>query len=243
MQFEDRDDRELRNERPKEASRNLPMAVLLVLVGIICALLYIGWKYMSDDTSASEDFITAPADSVANAIKNQSSEEQTTEATETKSNVDLPPIDIPKVGDKKDEVTSTEKVATETKNTEKVKEEKTKEEKPKEAPKVAIPTGGEVYTHIVGEGETFFGIANRYNIKKETLKAMNPGVDESGIKVGVTKLKIRIKAIHTVGPGDIIRVVSKKYDVSQALIMQANKKTKNVAQRGENLIIPFAEKQ
>ncbi|WP_435354545.1 LysM peptidoglycan-binding domain-containing protein [Emticicia sp. SJ17W-69] len=246
MQFEDRDDRELRNERPKEASRNLPMAVLLVLVGIICALLYIGWKYMSDDTSASENFVSAPADSVANAIKNQSSEEPTTEsteATETKSNADLPPIDIPKVGDKKDEIASTDKLATETKNTEKIKEEKNKEEKPKEVTKVAIPTGGEIYTHIVGEGETFFGIANRYNIKKETLKAMNPGVDESGIKVGVTKLKIRIKAIHTVGPGDIIRVVSKKYDVSQALIMQANKKTKNVAQRGEKLIIPFAEKQ
>lgn len=242
MQFEDRDDRELRNERPKEASRNLPMAVLLVLVGIICALLYIGWKYMSDDTSATEDLTTAPADSVANAIKAQP-EEQTSEATATKTNADLPPIDIPKVGDKKEEASSIEKTKTEVKTTETPKEEKIKEEKPKETPKVTIPAGGETYTHIVAESETFFGIANRYNIKKETLKAMNPGVDESGIKIGVTKLKIRIKAIHIVGPGDIIRVVSKKYDVPQPLIMQANKKTKNVAQRGEKLIIPFAEKQ
>ena len=114
---------------------------------------------------------------------------------------------------------------------------------PCEKRKIEIPAGGESYTHTVGEGETFFGIANRYNIKKETLKAMNPDIDESGIKVGVTKLKIRIKAVHTVGPGDIIRVVSKKYDVPQSLIMQANKKSKNVAQRGEKLIIPFAEKQ
>lgn len=243
MQFEDRDNRDLRNERPKEASRNLPMAVLLVLVGIICALLYIGWKYMSDDTSASEDLTTAPADSVANAIKVQPEEQETTEPTTTKTKTDLPPIDIPKVGDKKAEVATAEKKPTETKPTEKPKDEKPKVEKPKETPKVTIPTGGETYTHTVGEGETFFGIANRYNIKKETLKAMNPGIDESGIKVGVTKLKIRIKAIHTVGPGDIIRVVSTKYGVSQTLIMQANKKTKNVAQRGEKLIIPFAEKQ
>lgn len=234
MQFEDRENREQRNERPKEPARNLPMAVLLVLVGIICALLYIGWKYMSDDTSGGDDLTAVPADTVAKAISNQAEEEETT-PTETTNNTTpaadgLPEVSVPKVGDK-NEASST-------------KEEKLKEEKPKEEkPKVEIPTGGEIYTHTVGEGETFFGIANRYNIKKETLKAMNPSVDESGIKIGVTKLKIRIKAIHTVGPGDIIRVVGKKYDVSQTLIMQANKKTKNVAQRGEKLIIPFAEKQ
>lgn len=237
MQFEDRENREQRNERPKEPARNLPMAVLLVLVGIICALLYIGWKYMSDDTSGGDDLTAVPADTVAKAMSNQPEEEAP--ATETQSTASatngLPEVSVPKVGDK-NEATAVKE--------EKPKDEKPKEEKPKEEkPKIEIPAGGESYTHTVGEGETFFGIANRYNIKKETLKAMNPGVDESGIKVGVTKLKIRIKAIHTVGPGDIIRVVSKKYDVSQTLIMQANKKTKNVAQRGEKLIIPFAEKQ
>ncbi len=237
MQFEDRENREQRNERPKEPARNLPMAVLLVLVGIICALLYIGWKYMSDDTSGGDDLTAVPADTVAKAMSNQPEEE--VPAAETASTTPetngLPEVSVPKVGDK-NEATAVKE--------EKPKEEKPKEEKPKEEkPKVEIPAGGESYTHTVGEGETFFGIANRYNIKKETLKAMNPGVDESGIKVGVTKLKIRIKTVHTVGPGDIIRVVSKKYGVSQTLIMQANKKTKNVAQRGEKLIIPYAEKQ
>ncbi len=240
MQFEDRDDREPRNERPKDASRNLPMAVLLVLIGIICALLYIGWKFMSDDTSASESLTSAPADSVANAIKTQPEEEKIEEPTATATTADLPAIEVPKVGDKKDNAATAEKKPVETKP---IAEKPKVETKPKETPKAVIPTGGETYTHLVGDGETFFGIANRYNIKKETLKAMNPDVDESGIKVGVTKLKIRIKAVHTVGPGDIIRVVSSKYGVSQTLIMQANKKTKNVAQRGEKLIIPYSEKQ
>jgi LysM repeat protein len=237
MQFEDRENREQRNERPKEPARNLPMAVLLVLVGIICALLYIGWKYMSDDTSGSDDLTAVPADTVAKAISNQPEEEvaATETADTTPINNGLPEVSVPKVGDKNEATALKE---------EKPKEEKQKEEKPKdEKRKIEIPAGGESYTHTVGEGETFFGIANRYNIKKETLKAMNPDIDESGIKVGVTKLKIRIKAVHTVGPGDIIRVVSKKYDVPQSLIMQANKKSKNVAQRGEKLIIPFAEKQ
>nr|WP_299423534.1 LysM peptidoglycan-binding domain-containing protein [uncultured Emticicia sp.] len=242
MQFEDRENREQRNERPKEPARNLPMAVLLVLVGIICALLYIGWKYMSDDTSGSDDLTAVPADTVAIAISNEPEEEVSTSQTSNTPTVTegLPEVSVPKVGNKID--------ATEIKEVkpkeEKPKEEKEKEEKPiVEKRKIEIPAGGESYTHTVGEGETFFGIANRYNIKKETLKALNPSIDESGIKVGVTKLKIRIKAIHTVGPGDIIRVVSKKYNVSQSLIMQANKKSKNVAQRGEKLVIPFAEKQ
>jgi LysM repeat protein len=237
MQFEDRENREQRNERPKEPARNLPMAVLLVLVGIICALLYIGWKYMSDDTSGSDDLTAVPADTVAKAISNQLEEEVAAAETAdtTPINNGLPEVSVPKVGNKNEATALKEEIP---------KEEKQKEEKPKdEKRKIEIPAGGESYTHTVGEGETFFGIANRYNIKKETLKAMNPGIDESGIKIGVTKLKIRIKAVHTVGPGDIIRVVSKKYDVPQSLIMQANKKSKNVAQRGEKLIIPFAEKQ
>lgn len=244
MQFEDRENREQRNERPKEATRNLPMAVLLVLVGIIFALLYIGWKYMSDDTNGNEDLTAVPADTVANAIKKQPEEEKTIEEETPISSSTaeaLPEVSLAKTGNK-DEASATkeEPKKEELKKEEKaVKEEKVKEEKTK----VVIPSGGETYTHTVGDGETFFGIANRYNMKKETLKALNPGIDENGIKVGVTKLKVRIKAIHTVGPGDIIRVVSNKYGVSQTLIMQANKKTKNYAARGEKLIIPFSEKQ
>lgn len=240
MQFEDR---EQRNERPKEASRNLPMAVLLVLVGIICALLYIGWKYMSDDTSTADDLTTAPADSVANSIKTQPQDEETISDTEPVAASDaLPDVSMPKVGDKKDNVASAETKPVATKVEEKPKETvPVTAEKPKvEAP---VPSGGEIYTHTVGESETFFGIANRFNLKKETLKAMNPGIEDNGIKVGVTKLKIRIKAIHTVGPGDILRVVGKKYEVPVSLIMQANKKTKNFAERGERLIIPYAKKE
>jgi LysM repeat protein len=237
MQFEDR---EQRNERPKEASRNLPMAVLLVLVSIICALLYIGWKYMSDDTSTADELTTAPADSVANAIKTQPSEEEATTDPEATNSDALPDVSVPKVGDKKGAAAKTDAKTADTKT----KEEKPKEDKAKEdKPKVEIPTGGETYTYTVGEGETFFGIANRFNVKKETLKAMNPTIEESGIKVGVTKLKVRIKAIHTVGPGDILRVVGNKYGVSVSLIMQANKKTKNFAERGERLIIPYGKKE
>lgn len=239
MEFEERNER---NERPKEPSKNLPMAVLLVLVGIICALLYIGWKYMSDDSASSEELTPAPADSVSKVKTPKIEEDNTATATkpaETSTKTDaggLPPISVAKVGDKK---TATDTKPTTTTAT---AEKKVAETKPAPA-KAEIPAGGETYTHTVDAGETFLGIANRYNVKAETLKKMNPNVDPNGVKVGVTKLNVRIKAIHTVGPGDVLRVVSGKYHVPVALIMAANKKTRNYAERGEQLIIPYPTKQ
>ncbi|MFN3382062.1 MAG: LysM peptidoglycan-binding domain-containing protein, partial [Runella zeae] len=120
------------------------------------------------------------------------------------------------------------------------------ETKPVEEPKkVVVDPGGVEITHTVQAGETFYGIANRYNIKSNTLKGLNPSIqDESkDVKSGVTRIKIRVQAIHTVGPGDILRVVADKYGISVQQLMAANKKTKNFAERGEKLIIPFPEKK
>lgn len=109
--------------------------------------------------------------------------------------------------------------------------------------KPVISAGGVETRHTVGAGETFYSIANRYNLKINTLKALNPGVTETAVKSGVTKLTLKVRAIHTVGPGDLLRVVAEKYGVTKEAIMRANKKSKDMATRGEKLIIPFPEKQ
>ena len=251
MEFEERFDEkpEQRNERPKEASKNLPMAVLLVLVGIICMLLYIGWKYFNDDSATADELTPAPADSVAKMKTPKMTEDNLATATNTKteeSKEGLPPITVPKIGDKKATVNKVAAIPEKVVSKVEKKVETKPVEKPKPEPaKVAVtPKSGETYTHSVGEKETFYGIANRYNISNATLKKLNPDIDpEKGVKVGVTKLKIPVKAIHTVGPGDVLRVVSLKYHVPVSLIMAANKKTKNYAERGEQLIIPFAVRQ
>jgi LysM repeat protein len=49
---------------------------------------------------------------------------------------------------------------------------------------------------------------------------------------------VKIKAIHTVGPGDVLRVVAEKYKVSKKSIMDANHKSEDVTLRGEQLVIP-----
>jgi LysM repeat protein len=108
---------------------------------------------------------------------------------------------------------------------------------------VKLPAGGTTVTHTVADGQTFYGIANRYNVKWETLKKLNPQVEDASIKVGVTKLRIPVRAVHTVGPGDILRVVAQKYGITVEQLMAANGKTKNVATRGEKLIIPYPVKE
>lgn len=200
---------EEKNLRPEEAS-NLPTITLIVLVLLILSLLYVGYGYFSDEPEIAKNELVTEKDNAAEAEKSELA--QPTEAnavTEKKS----------------------EKKVTETKEA----------EKPKETKKLVaeIPSGGLVIPHLVQSGETFFGIANRYNLKADVLRALNPDVDPQTLKVGVTKLKVKIKAKHTVGPGDILSVVAKKYDISKKALMDANKLTKDFAKRGDELIIPL----
>ncbi|WP_367913079.1 LysM peptidoglycan-binding domain-containing protein [Leadbetterella sp. DM7] len=132
------------------------------------------------------------------------------------------------------------------------REEIVEEPEPEPAPVVTPPKPvetpakstykGETAIHVVTEGETFFGIANKFNTSSDNLKALNPDVNPNGIKVGVTKIKVPVQAVHTVGPGDILRVVASKYGITLEALMAANGKKKNNAQRGEKLLIPHKKK-
>jgi LysM repeat protein len=127
--------------------------------------------------------------------------------------------------------------------TEETKTEETKTEaKPAETEK-PLEISGEKISHTVKDGETFYGIANKFNLRANTLKKLNPSVDPNGIKVGVTKLIVPIQGYHVVGPGDILKVVAKKYEITVEDLMAANGKTKNFAGRGEKLIIPKKVKE
>lgn len=117
--------------------------------------------------------------------------------------------------------------------------EQKKEAEAEKVPETDIPTEGKDYQYTVEKGETFTGIANRFGLKFDELKALNPDVKPDGLKVGVTRLKVKIKAIHVVGKGDILRVVAEKYKVSKQSIMTVNHKTEDLTVRGEELIIPL----
>ncbi len=213
-----------RNPQPAEESSKIPTITLYVLIAVVAALLYAGYQSMKNDATVSEELVSKRPNSVAMSNDNG-------------ADAVVVPAPLEETG--KDDVAKDEKKSVEKPKEvekEKAKEEPKKEEKKEE--KATIPTGGETISHTVQSGETFYGIANRYHLSKSVLQALNPGLDPSGIKVGVTKLNVKIQAIHTVGAGDVLRVVAKKYGISKQALMDANKKTKDMAERGEKLIIP-----
>ncbi|MCP9768176.1 LysM peptidoglycan-binding domain-containing protein [Lacihabitans sp. LS3-19] len=206
---------EERNPKPETPSNSLPMVVLFVLVGIICLLLYAGWHLMSDDASKASDIKEQPMV----VAKNEDS---------LVVDEDIIPEAVAVETETKTEEVAIEKVAEATKEKTSVK---------------PINVSGEKLSYTVKEGETFFGIANRFNVSATTLQKLNPAVSPSGIKVGVTKIIIPIQGYHIVGPGDILKVVAKKYDISVDALMSANNKSKNYAERGEKLVIPKKVKE
>ena len=101
--------------------------------------------------------------------------------------------------------------------------------------KVAEPSG-KAYSYAAEKGESLNGVAKRFGLTVDQLKSMNPSITD-GFKGGA-KVNVKIKAIHTVGPGDVLRVVAEKYKVSKKSIMDANHKSEDVTLRGEQLVIP-----
>ncbi|MEZ4902010.1 MAG: LysM domain-containing protein [Spirosomataceae bacterium] len=227
---------ENRNRRPEESSK-LPYISLAVLVVMIAGLLYVGYEYIADDVADVDQLLNTPLDKTGRELQPIPNEND---------QLDIPPAtpETAKEDSKKPQPSAKEEELNQPPPRPEPEEEITKkaEEKPKP---IATDPGGVEVTHTVQAGETFYGIANRYNLKSNTLKGLNPDVqDESkDVKSGVTRLKVRVQAIHTVGPGDILRVVAEKYGVTVEQLMAANKKTKNFAERGEKLIVPFPQKK
>ena len=211
MEFEDR------NPKPEAPNGGLPMAVLMVLVGIICLLLYAGWHLMSDDASKVSDLnkesliVEKNQDSIV--VSTDTSKTITSSATEV-------------LVSKKETLEAPAK-----------KEEASKKDEK------AVNISGERLSYTVKVGETFYGIANKFNLTPATLKKLNPSIEPDGIKVGITKLIVPIQGYHVVGPGDILKVVAAKYNITVDILMAANGKTKNFAERGEKLIIPRKVKE
>jgi LysM repeat protein len=238
---------ENRNPRPQQNGSSLPTLTLLVLMGVIGGMLYIGWEFLAD--KPGNTLTAAHSNPIVEQEKEEHTKDNSTEsgakvvdAQASPTKVTPEELGLPTKNHQSSEDLSNKKVSTEAKKDPK---KETDHKEIKDIEEATMPKGGVKYTHVVDMGETFYGLANRYNIKWETLKKMNPQIkDETkDLKVGTTKLNLKVKAVHTVGQGDVLRIVAEKYGVSKELLMQANKKDKDFVTKGEKLIIPFSSKQ
>jgi LysM repeat protein len=209
-----------------------PLIMLGVLLVVVGTLIYIGYDYLRDD---------APLTTAAIADAPIAASEE-----ELDRGMENPPVEktsaIKTTSAKKTEKKSTISEKPATKSEESKPSPTTDKAKPAvPTKKEAVPAGGKSITHAVKAGETFSSIARRYNLTNAALKSLNPQIKDEAkdLKSNVTQLKVQVKAVHTVGPGDVLSKVAAKYGVSKSLIMAANGKTKDHATRGESLIIPF----
>jgi LysM repeat protein len=195
----------------ESSSSNLPLITLFVLLITLVGLVFVGYEHFL----GPENTELAKAEKLVIAEDEELMEPPVsiiTDSTSTVSSVDS------SLG--KDSVQKAELAL----EAQKIPEEK-----------VAEPSG-KAYSYAAEKGESLNGVAKRFGLTVDQLKSMNPSISD-GFKGGA-KVNVKIKAIHTVGPGDVLRVVAEKYKVSKKSIMDANHKSEDVTLRGEQLVIP-----
>ena len=118
---------------------------------------------------------------------------------------------------------------------------------PRQPDRPARAPAGRAQSHTVAAGETFFGIARRYNVTPAALRAANPGVNENQIRSGKTLRIPSAEAVaapapavrtHLVVKGDTLFGIARRYGVSPQAIREANRMESDNVKLGQTLVIP-----
>lgn len=124
------------------------------------------------------------------------------------------------------------------------------------SPNKVILEGTVYYIHVVKPGQTLYAIAKAYNISQKEIAVENPGV-VSGLQIGQA-LKIPVVPVleeeidtseldkddergrfHVVQQGETLYGISRKYNLKEEDLLEANKELKTEAlQPGQTLSIP-----
>ena len=102
---------------------------------------------------------------------------------------------------------------------------------------------GETELYQVKAGDTLYGIANKYGITLKELKAIN-NLNDDKLAVGqLLNVPSGLSSVssYTVGRGDTLYSIAKKFGISIAKLKEVNKLKDNMLSIGQKLIIPLID--
>lgn len=114
-------------------------------------------------------------------------------------------------------------------------------------PERPLPVSTDVRTHRVEPGETWFGISRRYGVTSAALAGANPTIVPERLRAGqILRIPgsdpaVARRRTHTVGAGDSLWGISRRYGVSIESIRAANRLEGDRVRLGQVLIIPAEE--
>jgi serine/threonine protein phosphatase PrpC/LysM repeat protein len=207
-------------ENPAASAKNprkidWALVILLVLFGVVLVLFLRGWDYLGGNPAAQDQV-----------------------------NPELLPPDQPEPVVESPQADSIQPSATEPVNPQQPTPQKTSpqvEDSKKKQKQPPVSQQDTLISYTVGAGENLNRIAERFNLKPATVKKLNK-IEDDNLQAN-QKIKLKVRAVHSVKSGDVLSVISSRYRVSRELIRQANNMPTNKTTRGEKLIIPLAKKQ
>ena len=76
--------------------------------------------------------------------------------------------------------------------------------------------------HVVGPGETLYGIANEYGVDLQLLRELNGAPESGALAQGQTLVIRRAATFHTVQPGETLSGISRLYGISLRRLYRNN---------------------
>jgi LysM repeat protein len=103
-------------------------------------------------------------------------------------------------------------------------------------------TDNETFEYRVRKNEVLGTIAEKFHFSTDSIRLVN-GLASDNI-IENQKLKVRVRALHTVASGEVLGKIARKHGVTERAIMDANNITKpeRQVQEGKTIAIPRPKK-
>jgi len=105
------------------------------------------------------------------------------------------------------------------------------------APVVSNEGGETIYAYKIRKGDTMYKLAARFGNKPADIMALN-GLSDMSVQADKT-IKVKVKALHSVGAGEGLNAIAEKYSVSAKSIKIANDMKDDVLSQGASILIPL----